>query len=293
MTRWLTILSVPCWLGVAHAANAGAPAALPVVWEVAQGLQAPESAYWDAASGFLFVSNVGGGGGARKDGDGFVSKLTRDGRVVQAKWLTGLNAPKGLRSHGGRLWVSDIDRLVGIAIATGRIAQEVAVPQAKFLNDVACGPDGAVYVSDMLDSRIYRFQDGKLSVFADGDELESPNGLLVAGDRLLVAAWGLSTDLAPKIPGRLFALDLKTQAKTLLTTQPTGNLDGVEADGHGGYLVTDWVAGLVYRVGADGVAKVLLKLGPGTADLAYLADQQLLIVPRMNDNKLTAFRLPK
>jgi len=291
MSRFLVPASLVLLMGFAVGdGHAQDRESLPVVWEVSAGILAPESVYYDAASGFLFVSNIGGGGPLKKDGDGYISQLTLDGKVVQSAWVRGLNAPKGLRSHAGTLWVSDIDRLVGMNIAQGKIIHEVAIPGAKFLNDVDCGPDGAVYVSDTLTSKIYRYLDGKVTVFAEGDELECPNGVLVEGGRLLVAAWGLSSDLAPKIPGRLFALDLKTKKKTLITKEPAGNLDGLEADGAGGYLVTDYLAGKVLRVAADGTTTVILKLAAGTADHAYLANRKLLIVPRMNDNKITAFR---
>ena len=49
--------------------------ALPVVWEVSEGIRAPESVCWDKGSGLLFVSNIGEGapaagpgGGGRNDG---------------------------------------------------------------------------------------------------------------------------------------------------------------------------------------------------------------------------------
>ena len=139
-----------CFVAACRAAD---EPAFPVAWEVTSGVQSPESAYFDAASGFVFVSNIGGGGPTGKDGDGFLSKLTPDGKVVAAKWITGLNAPKGIRSSGGRLWVSDIDQLVGVDIAQGKIAERVAVPGAEFLNDVACDAQGAVYVSDMTEQQ--------------------------------------------------------------------------------------------------------------------------------------------
>jgi sugar lactone lactonase YvrE len=170
--------------------NAEKPPAFPVLWEVSDGLEAPESAYFDKGSGFLFVSQVGGGGPTGKDGDGCIAKLTPDGNVIDNKWIAGLNAPKGLRSHDGKLWVSDIDRIVGIDIEKGEIAATVEVTGAKFLNDVACDAEGAVYVSDMTASKIYCYKDDEVSVFAEGVDLENPNGLLVDGDRLIVAAWG-------------------------------------------------------------------------------------------------------
>ncbi|MBC8868813.1 MAG: SMP-30/gluconolactonase/LRE family protein [Planctomycetes bacterium] len=264
------------------------PEAFPVLWEVSEGLEAPESVYLDADSGFLFVSQVGDGGPTGKDGDGRIAKLSTDGNVIDGKWITGLNAPKGLRSHGGRLWVSDIDRIVGIDIEKGEITDTIDVEGAKFLNDVACDADGAVYVSDMTTSKIYRAKNGEVSVFAEGDEMEYPNGLLVDGDRLIVAAWGTED-----VPGTLFSLDLKTTAKTPITQEPTGKLDGVEVDGKGGYIVTDWMVGKVFQIAGDGATETLLELEQGTADLAYLADKGVLILPRMSEGKVTAYDLSK
>lgn len=262
--------------------------ASPVLWEVSEGLQAPESVYFDADSGFLFVSQVGGGGPTAKDSDGRIAKLSIDGEVIDGKWIEDLHAPKGLRSHGGRLWVSDIDRIVGIDIEKGEVAETVDIDGAKFLNDVACDADGAVYVSDMTTSKIHRYKAGEISVFAEEADLENPNGLLVDGDRMIVAAWG-----SDDTPGRLFSLDLETGAKTVITEKPTGNLDGVEVDGKGGYIVTDWMEGKVLQVAGDGETKTVMELEQGTADHALLADKNILILPRMSENKVTAYDLNK
>src|SRR5262245_58237759 len=169
-------------------------------WTITQGIVTPESAYVDAASGFLFVSSVEGQPN-EKDGKGHISKATLDGKVVAANWVSGLNAPKGLRSYRGTLWTADIDEVVGIDIASGKISSRIKVPGAQFLNDVATGPDGTVYVSDMMLSRIYAVKDGKVSTFADGPDLEWPNGLLVDGNRLIVAGWGKpEADFSQKFP---------------------------------------------------------------------------------------------
>src|SRR5215467_1561975 len=45
-----------------------APPATPL-WSVTEGLDSPESVYYDAASGFLFSSQIGGDASAR-DGNG-------------------------------------------------------------------------------------------------------------------------------------------------------------------------------------------------------------------------------
>lgn len=264
-------------------------------WSVSQSLSAPESTYLDPASGFLFVSQVGlrpGGTPMDKDGNGVVSKFARDGQVLAANWVTGLNSPKGMRSHGGTLWVSDVDEVVAIDIASGTIKSRIQVEGAKFLNDVATAPDGTVYVSDMLTSKIHRIKDGKASTWAEGDQLEHPNGLLVEGESLIVAAWGKpEADFSTKVPGHLYRLSLATGAKTLITPKPTGNLDGLESDGQGGYIVSDWVAGKVFHIAGNGGTRVLKQFKQGAADIAYLPASHTLIVPHMLENRVQAYDL--
>ena len=149
-----------------------------------------------------------------------------------------------MRSAGGTLWVSDIDEVVGIAIATGRITSRVRVEGAQFLNDLATAPDGTIYVADSQLSRIYAVKDGVSSIFVEGaDAVEQPNGLLVDGTRLLLGTIGPAgggrggprgggRGAAPS--GKLLAFDLKTKARTLVTTEPVGGIDGIEPDGRGG-----------------------------------------------------------
>src|SRR5436309_15547095 len=77
-------------------------------WTVTEGIDAPESVYVDSESGFIFASQVTGQPGER-DVTGHIVKLSPDGNVVSASWVTGLNASKGLRSYKGTLWTADID----------------------------------------------------------------------------------------------------------------------------------------------------------------------------------------
>src|SRR5262245_38244264 len=84
-------------------AEASRPPVAKAGW-VVNDMRTPESVYLDEGSGYLFVSQINGQPG-EKDGNGRISKLGLDGSVVAADWVTGLNAPKGLRSYGGTLWV--------------------------------------------------------------------------------------------------------------------------------------------------------------------------------------------
>ena len=264
-----------------------AEAATPV-WMVSEAMHAPESAFLDHESDALFVSLIVGDPGER-DGTGHIARLTRDGEVVDATWVTGLNAPKGLRAHDGTLWVADLDEVIAIDIESAEITSRLTVEGAVFLNDVATGPDGTVYVSDTNGYRIFAIQDGSASVFAEGEVVESPNGLLVEGDRLLVGSMQQGAD-PESAPGQLFALDLATGEKTVLSSEPIGTIDGIELDGRGGYILTNVLEGQVVHVAPSGDARIILTFGDDVAaDHAYDAEHQRVIVPHLFQNKVGAY----
>jgi sugar lactone lactonase YvrE len=272
-------------------APAAAPAALTADWTVTEGIETPESTYYDEASGFIFASQIAGAPDG-KDGNGRIVKLDANGKVIDAKWVTGLNAPKGLRVVNGTLWVADLGEAVAVDVASGKITRRVPLEGAMFPNDVAAGADGTVYVSDMMGNKIYAVTDGKASVFVEGDQLEHPNGILVDGDRLIVGGWGgpIKPDFSTETPGHLFAIDLKTKQKTLITQQPIANIDGLESDGSGGYVVTDYIKGQIIRV-RNGQAQPVAQFPAGTADIGWMAGHNMVIVPHMNENKLAAYTL--
>lgn len=278
---WLSIL-----LSVSGIANAN------TAWELSEGLTNPESVYYDEGSKLIFVSNVSGDGVAR-DGKGWIQKLSPEGKVVKTNWVEGLNAPKGMRAQNGVLWVTDIDTVVSIDIAKGKVLGKIRIPQAQFLNDIAITPANVIFVSDTIGRTIYRIEKSKFEVFLTGEETESPNGLLVHGDHLIVAAWGLAEkDWSTKITGNLYSIDLKTKAKKTITKKPLGNLDGLELASDGNYLVSDWMAGLVFKVTSNGEATQLnVKSERGLADIGYIPSTDTLLVPHMNTNRVSGYNL--
>lgn len=260
----------------------------------AWGFEAPESVFWDEVSRTWFVSNVAGKEN-EKDGKGWISRLDANGKVVQRKWVDGLDSPHGVRVHAGTLYAADVDRLVVIDVATARIRERIPAPGAKFLNDLAVGPSGDVYVSDTLANTIYRCS-RTCEAFVKSGNLEAPNGLVVVGDRLIVAAWGTITDeatFATPTPGRLLVVDRRTGKITPFGRgKPLGNLDGIEKRGRG-YLVTDFNAGKLFLVSPSGAA-TLLKTGlKESADLGYDPSRNLVGIPEMAPGRVQFFRIAR
>lgn len=291
MKQWM-VAAAGCAASIAASVFAGdAPASPEAKWTAFTGIAEPECVFYDAPSDNLFVSNVVGKP-SEKDGKGWITKLSLDGKTVTEKWIEGLNAPKGMRVWNTTLWVSDIDELIGIDIAEAKIKQRIKIEGAKFLNDVATHPDGTVYVADLYASKIFSVtKDGKIEVFAEGNQLESPSGLFLdlTNNRMVVASWGLTTDGKTATPGTLYQLDLKTKEKKAISKEPLGNLDGAELDGQGGYLTSDWISGKVFHVDADGKAQNILKFQTGAANLFYIPEKSLLVVPVMPDGVVGGF----
>jgi DNA-binding beta-propeller fold protein YncE len=255
------------------------------------GFSHPESVELDISNQVLYVSNLGGAP-LDKDGNGYISKLSRDGKMLEPKWVTGMNAPKGMVIKGHTLYVTDIDRLAEIDTRTGKVTMFYEAVGAVFLNDPAVAADGSVYVSDIAKSTIWQLKDGKMSVWLDKD-LPHINGLrVIHGNKLLVAGWGkgMHDDGSTDSLGNLFTVDLKTKAiANLGDGRPVGNLDGLERGTKGSFLVTDFVAGGLLRINRDGSFEQLLDLKSGSADLDVIDNGRTAIIPRMLEDTVTAY----
>jgi sugar lactone lactonase YvrE len=189
--------------------------------------------------------------------------------------------------------VADLNELVEINIKQKSVVRRYPADGAKFLNDVSLDREGRVYVSDMMTNRIYRLADGEFKLWMDDPNLEAPNGLLVENNKLIVGSWGNMVDgFATDVPGHLKVIDLETRAiESLGDGSPVGNLDGVEADGKGNYLVTDWMKGRLLLITDTGSSQTLIEFEQGSADHTVMPEKNLVIVPMMLENQVSAFRI--
>ena len=262
---------------------------LDKVWEVG-GVKNPESVAYDPVNQVLYVSSVNGPPTA-KDGNGFISRLSLDGKMLDPEWITGLNGPKGMAVAGGKLYVSDIDTLVEIDIARGAISRRYPAAEGKFFNDVDATPDGTVYVSDTATQTLYRLKDGHFEAWLTSPELNGPNGVRVVDGRVLVASMGTFSQQGPQHDGQLLAVSPADKSISSVSGTALGNLDGLEPDDDKGYFLTDWPAGKVLYLPRGGAVQDLLTVEAGTADLEYVPGKHLIVVPLMMSSKVVAYRL--
>ncbi|MFT6633625.1 MAG: sugar lactone lactonase YvrE [Bacteriovoracaceae bacterium] len=258
-------------------------------WETTQGISNPESVLYDQVNKVLYVSNIDGAGD-KKDGKGHISILSESGNVLKEKWIKGLNAPKGMRKRGNLLWVTDIDEVIKISVEESKILRRIKFKGAKFLNDIAIDSNGEVYVSDTIANKIYIISNNKPSIFAEGNKYDSPNGLLVSNGLLYVASWGLTKDWTTKVPGKLYSISLDDREIKQITKIPLGNLDGLELDKSGNFIVSDWVAGKIFKISPKGKVETLYTGKKGLADIGINPETGLIFAPMMQDSKILGIK---
>lgn len=268
-----------------------------IAWETESIFKLPESVIYDEKNDVLYVSNIVNHP-FKKDGSGFISKLSLTGEVLELEWIKELNAPKGLTIVNDKLYIADIDELVEVDIANSKILNKYKASGSVCMNDVTHDKYGNVYVGDTYTDSIYRLNSfGQLPLWFYSPGL-APNGMHIDNEnsKMIIGNWGAVMEGwgTPELSGSLKSIDLNTKKLKNMGSKPIGNLDGVESDGKGGYYVTDWSATKLYSVNKNGRAKMLKQLseeGKGAADHEVILDKNLMIIPIMVENKLVALNL--
>lgn len=247
-----------------------------IAWSLREDFQSPESAAISERHDAIFVSNVNG---YEKNGQGFISRLSPGGELEQLVWLDGVNAPTGLTADGDTLWAVDFDRLLEIDIPSTKIRTTYPAPDTNpLLNDVAVGPEGDVFVTGSASNSVYKLENGSLQVWLRDDEaLRFANGILVTSDAVVVAAY------------HLLRIDRQNRSLRLLGhTAILYDLEGVQAEGKGGYLVSLVGARPLYHLTAGGLLRPLYQSEHYMADFDY---SNGLIVGPTGPRSITAIRL--
>ncbi len=266
---------------------------------IVTGFSGPESVLHDTRADIYLVSNINGQALAA-DGNGFISRVSPDGEILDLKWIDGeseavtLNAPKGLGLYRDMLIVADIDMVRLFDRNSGAPVGEWAVDGATFLNDVAVASDGTIYVTD---SGVLFGESGPEDTGSAAIHVFSPEGshhTLDAGDvsRIngIAERDGRVYGVGSFGSGAVFSV--LGGSRTELPPLPGVNLDGIIVMDGGNLLISDWSTSSVYMLRPNGSISAVSKNVESPADIGIDRRRNRLLIPGLLTDQILLAPLP-
>lgn len=255
---------------------------LEFLWQTDSLLTTCEAALYDKVSKVIYVTNINGEPWG-KDDNGFISTINAKGEITNLKWIEGLSAPKGMGIISGKLYVNDIDDLVEIDMETQTILKRYHIEGNPQLNDVTVSEDGIVYSSGSNSNAIYKLEKGELQAIVK-DSTERLNGLLWQKEALYFADSGKHT---------FGTLNLEDKTFKILT-EDIGHADGIIRLENDDFIVSNWKGEVFYINSKDWSKTKLLDTKDQSiyaADIDFIHETQMLLVPTFFNNRIVCYKL--
>jgi hypothetical protein len=284
------------------------------------GFAGPGSVLHDPVEDVYLVANANGGR-SDKNGDGFVSRVSPLGQVLDLKWLDGaepgvtLHGPGGMAILADTLFVADAGCLRRFHRVTGQPFRGTCLDPAAApsdaattvsdadttgngptitLSDVATTSWGDLFFSEvdftLAAGAVYIMKSTaevpQILATADGTRLEGdalggPRGLCSDEEGLLVVTFG---------SGELFRVTRGGERIQLLEPSEL-KLHGVLSMGDQGVLVSSWADSAVYLVAPDGSLSVVVPSVETPAAMGYDAERGRILIPLLAADELLVLTL--
>ena len=263
------------------------------------GFATPESVEYYPAEDVYLVTNINGSP-IEADDNGFISKISPDGKVLDLKWIDGarsdtrLHGPKGAAISGNILYVADHDEVHLFELPSGRQITSVKIPGSTFLNGITPGWGNSVYTTDMgatLDSgnfvstgtdAVYQvFPNGHYKTIAKDKDMGWPNGIVVNGKHLTVITFQSN---------EVYRLH-KNGKRHNLPAPPTGSLDGLVAMDDGSLIMSSWEGSAIYRLDKHGSYSTVADSLKSPSDIGYDNKRNRLLIPLFLEDKVVILPL--
>jgi len=272
------VLSIPL-SGVAQVS--GLSAQLTKKWETEAILKIPESVLYDTVSGIVYVSNINGNPSG-KDGNGFVSRLSPAGKIIDLEWVKGLDAPKGMTIFNNHLFVTNIDEVVEIDIAAAKIIRRYPVKGSSFLNDLAVNEQGLFFFTDTQLGCVFVLDKGIVNPWLKEEMFAGANGLCYNNGFLYIGTGN-----------SIIKADVAT-GEVVVAVANTGSVDGLFLAKNGKFIYSDW-KGSVFIAPPNGRPTLLLNTSPqkvNAADFGTIPSKNMILIPTFGNNKLVGYSSP-
>lgn len=255
------------------------------------GFQTPESMEYAANQDVYLVANIHGSP-FEKDNNGFISRLSPDGEVLELKWIAGgqngveLNAPKGMVADGDKLYVADIDHIRVFDLNTGKAITSYAFAGSSFLNGLSPSSKGGIWVTDSgvapgfkpagTDGLYHLSANGDIQTLSKGEDLGRPNGIIEKDGRLIMITIASGQVHHFTLDGKLLSSE----------TLPYNRLDGLIMDNDGNLIFSSWKAQAIKQFEDEAEPITLFSGLESPADLGFDTKRQRVLIPSFLTNKV-------
>lgn len=269
-------MSFPLTLLATFVVTAGGPEPLEadIAWVASGEFCEPETVL-PLPDDTLLVSNVCG---FSEPGNGFLSLLDAEGRVLDWRIVAGLDAPLGMAMQGKRLYVVDNNRLKSFSWP-GYESLETVELETSVANDIAIAPGGVIYVTDTAGHQVIEISPGgEQSVFTGKAQFNGANGAAVHAGFLYIGG------------ERLWRVDLENLSIESIGPEWLADIDGIEFEPDGTLQLTP-VAGPLVRYRNSDDIEVLAGEGVSSANHGFSSSLGLALIPTGFDNTVIAIRV--
>lgn len=259
-----------------------------VTWETESNLLTPESVQYDPQNDMYYATSYDIMYYSKGSPSGYVTKIDRNGKIIDHQWIKGLFAPTGMCIYKNKLYVTVRNGVVVFDTKKGDYITQYDIVNTEFLNDIAVDSLGRIYISDTSSDPdkpdIYILENNEVHPWYQSEQVSHTNGIYVYRGRLLIGNNG---------HGLFQAIDLDDKSITTICSLGAGIIDGIRIGNDGNYLVSHW-EGKIFRITPQGNITEICDTrlaGYNTADFEFTGESNTLFIPTFLGDKIVALKL--
>jgi hypothetical protein len=252
------------------------------------GFMSPGAVLADTIGDVYLVSNINGTAG-EQDGNGFISRLSPEGEVLDLQWIApagerALNSPQGMALRGDSLFVADLACIRIFHRESGEDLGNTCLDDVSHITDVDVGPEGSIFIVDsgleFSDAgpvatgtdAVYRLvlgTESRGSTLARSSELGNPQGIAVGRRGIFVTT---------SESGEIFRLT-PSGDRTDVFPASDRHLTGIVFLTDGGFAFSSWSDEAIFLVTGEGQVVRLLEGVQEPGGIGFDPSRNRLIVP--------------
>jgi sugar lactone lactonase YvrE len=259
-----------------------------LLWETESNLLTPESMQYDPQYDLYYVTSYDMGYYTKGSPSGYVTRIDRNGKIIDHQWIKGLFAPTGMCIYKNKLYVTVRHGVIVFDTKKGDYITQYDIPDTEFLNDISVDSIGRIYISDTSRDPdkpdIYIIENEEVRSWYQSEQVSQTNGIYVYRGKLLIGNNG---------QGLFQSIDLEDKSINTICSLGAGIIDGIRIDNNGNYLVSHW-EGKIFRITPQGDITEIFDTRPegyNAADFEFSGESNTLYIPTFLGDKVAALKL--